>query len=122
MTALFSVTGRILLLNIIGEVTVELGAVATDMKIQANPTVAGSSVDMCAVGAVASLPVGSLISITGVAATALQTGLAVLGMINNWVVQPGTIDMNNSAAVGAGAIKWSCHYVPLDNTGLVVAL
>lgn len=116
---IFSVNKRILLTNLIGEVTVELGAVATNLKVQANPTVTGASVDLCADLAVATKVLGTLFSLTGTVADALQSGLAVVGMTKPIIVQAGTIDLVTNAN-DTGSVKWSLYYVPLE-TGVIVA-
>lgn len=119
--AIFSVSGRIMLLGVIGEVTTIMGAVATNLKIQSNPTV-GTTIDLCAVAALNDLAVGILLSITGLATDPLKTGLAVPGVSTPMILSTGTIDMNATAAVGSGSVKWSCHYVPMDDVAVVTAL
>src|SRR3990167_9082134 len=69
--ALFTIAGgRVLLIAIVGEVTVIMGATANNTKLTANPTT-GTAVDMCAVLATENDEVGCLYGITGLPSDAL---------------------------------------------------
>lgn len=117
---LFTVTGgRILLTGIVGEVTTVIQTQACNASLVVDPTVAGSNVALCAVLNISALAVGTLLSITGVAATAMQSGLAVVGMTTPWIIPPGAIGLLTSAT-NTGAVSWKLWYMPLD-TGAVVA-
>lgn len=119
--AIFTIAGgRVLLLQLLGEVTTVIQAQATTLKAQANPTAAGASVDLCATGDVNAAAVGTLLGITGAVATALQIGLAVIGMTTPQVIQAGTIDLV-TVATSTGSVKWQMRYLPLDNGVTVVA-
>ena len=69
-TAIFTVTGKIRILRIIGEVTTIIQAQANNLKIVSNPTV-GADVDLCAVADVNADAVGTNYNITGTFADAL---------------------------------------------------
>lgn len=119
--ALFTITGgRVLVTSIVGEVTTAIQNQANNTKLQANPTAAGSSVDMCANLDVANKPVATLFSITGTASDAMASGLAVNGQHTPFVLQAGTLDLY-CAATNTGSVKWVLHYLPLDNGARVVA-
>jgi hypothetical protein len=117
---LFTVTGgRILLTGIVGQVTTVIQTQACNASLVADPTVAGSNVALCGVLNISALAVGTLLSITGTAATAMQGGLAVVAMTTPWIIQPGAIGLLTSAT-NSGEISWKMWYMPLD-TGAVVA-
>lgn len=120
--ALFTVAGgRVILTNIIGEVTTVLGATATNASLIGNPTV-GSDVALCAVLAVASKEVGTLFGITGLFSDAMVGANAGAVVVpRNPVLLPiGTIDLLTSAS-NTGSVKWSVTYVPFDDGASIVA-
>lgn len=117
--ALFTITGNILLMNLIGSVTVALGATPTNIKVQGNPTATGASVDLCANLAAANKPVATLLSITGTPSDAMQSGLAIVGSTKPILLQPGTIDIVTDAQ-DTGEIAWDLWYRPMS-TGATVA-
>jgi hypothetical protein len=124
-TALFNIlVGRVHLLGIYGEVTVQLAADASLIKLVANPTV-GTSVDLCAAsGSIASATVGQRFVITGTFATALviaEAG-ASLWMAATHILGVGTIDLNSTILQsGLGQVKWSAWYMPLDDGAYVTS-
>lgn len=120
-TPYFIITGRVLITQIVGEVTTIASATATNLKLIANPTV-GADVDMCAVVAIASDAVGTIYNITGTLANALvaTTSGAVIAQANSILVAAGSIDLSASAT-NTGATKWVLHYIPLDYNSKVVA-
>lgn len=117
--------GRVLVTSIVGEVTVQLGAVANNMKLISNPTV-GSDVDLCAVLEVNGDVVGSMYTITGVLATALKVNTEAVVPAADTLPNPGliipagTIDLSCSAST-TGETKWTIHYIPLDAGATIVA-
>jgi len=117
---LFTITGgRILLTAIVGEVTTVIQTQLNNTKVVFDPTVTGSNVDLCAVLDITGDAVGTLYSITGTAATAMQSGLAVVSMTTPWVLQAGAIALSCSAT-NTGSVKWKIWYTELDS-GVVVA-
>jgi hypothetical protein len=68
--AIFTVSGRVFIDQIVGEVTTEIGAGANNMKLVANPTVK-TDVDLCAVVDIDGDTVGTLYHITGTLANAM---------------------------------------------------
>jgi len=113
-SALFTVTGRIKLLNIVGEVTTVVQTQACNTKIVANPTV-GADVDICAVLDITAAAVGAQFHITGTLATAMVKTTSGAGVFQAapLLVLPGTIDLN-TAATNTGSVKWKVEYVPVD--------
>jgi hypothetical protein len=121
-TAYFTVAGgKVLILDIYGEVTVELGAGANNMKLVSNPTT-GADVDMCAQVDTDGDVVGTMYGITGTVADAMisPTSGCFSAQAKGLVVPAGTIDLYASASK-AGQTKWTIRYLPLDLGATVVA-
>jgi len=119
-TAYFTVTGRVLVTNIVGEVTTVIQAQACNIDLWSNPTV-GADVALCAVADINADAVGTLYTITGTLADAIvpTTSGAVKSQANAVIVTAGTIDLKTSAT-NTGATKWTLHYIPLDASSTVV--
>lgn len=117
------VGGRILLLALVGEVTVQLGADATLAKFTGTPTV-GTAVDLCANSAsLANATVGQRLVMTGTLANALTIAEAggSLWQATAHIIGVGTIDITGSVQGTAGSVKFSLWYVPLDDGAYVTA-
>ena len=118
--ALFTVTGRVKIIDIVGEVTTIIQAGANNAKLVANPTV-GADVDLCAILDIDTDAVGTLYSISGTFANAMietvsgafetQAGAAILAA--------GTLDLNCDASK-TGEVKWTVTYQPLDQISSIV--
>ena len=118
--ALFTVSGgRVMIRQILGEVTTVIQTQACNLKLNANPTV-GSSVDICADLNISALAVGILLGITGTFATALAQGLALVAQAAPTIVSAGTIDAITSAT-NTGAMKWTARWMPIDEGAVLVA-
>ena len=115
-TAYFTVSGEIMLIGLVGKVTVASGANAC--KWTATPT-AGTARDMCAQLDIDPALVGDLLGISGVLATAMTYGGAVVGMMQPQFITSGTLDFTSAAA--DGATSWSLLYVPISDGASVVA-
>jgi hypothetical protein len=117
---LFTVTGgRVLVTQILGEVTTIIETKTVNLKLTADPTT-GTTNDLCANLDMTASEVGSLLSITGTVGDPLIKGSsgAVKGQLAPVVVAVGAIE----ATVGdthTGSIKWSLWYVPLDDGAYV---
>jgi len=120
-TPYFTVTGRVLVTQIVGEVTTEVQAQACNMDLWSNPTV-GADVALCAVVDINGDAVGTLYAITGTVTDAMisATSGAFTAQASALVVTAGTIDLKTSAT-NTGATKWTLHYIPLDSGSTVVA-
>jgi hypothetical protein len=121
-SALYTIAGgRVILMGIIGEVTVIMGATANNTKLVSNPTT-GTSVDMCAVLATENDEVGCLYGITGLPSDALVGTNAGFGPwpYRKQVLPIGTIDLD-CAGNNTGSVKWDLFYVPLDVGASVVS-
>src|SRR4030042_4481947 len=115
-TAYFTVTGRVIVTLILGEVTVELGNVGVDnMKLIRNPTVGAGDVDLCTDLDIGGALVGSLLFINGTLGDPLL--LAAHGAIQSQpqpvIVTAGSIDLKCSGSE-AGETKWVIHWIPID--------
>ena len=119
--ALFTVTGKVIITDIIGEVTTVIQTQANNTKLVANPTV-GADVDLCAVLDISADAVGSHYNITGTLANAMVNvaGGAGVAQAGRVIVKAGTIDLN-CAASNTGAIKWTVHWIPIEKDADVVA-
>lgn len=121
-SAIFSITGgRVLITQIIGEVTTVIQTQANNTKLVANPTT-GTSADMCAVLNISADEVGTLYGLTGLNSDAMlgvNAGL-VPGQVRAQVLNVGSIDLN-CAASNTGAIKWTVFYTPIDDGAAISA-
>jgi hypothetical protein len=109
------VGGRVLLKQIIGQVTTAIGNVANNTNLSFNPTDAAAG-NMCAVADIDNDAIGTVYGITGTVATALQKSTNVLlGQVTSHILKPGTIDLICAANSGTGAIRWTVIYVPIDD-------
>ncbi len=116
---IFTVTGRLILTTLIGEVTTVMSATATNLKVTAVSTVGSIATDLTANVAVTSAAVGNLYGISGLAATAATIGSAVQ-QSNELIVQTGIIRITTDAT-HTGAMSWTALYVPLDDGAALVA-
>ena len=120
-TPYFTVTGKIKLLDIVGEVTTVIQTQANNTKLIANPTV-GADVDLCAVNDITADAVGTIYTITGTLANAMvaTTSGAGVAQAAPLVIAAGTIDLS-CAATNTGATKWLVRYQPLESGARVFA-
>ena len=113
---LFTVSGgRIVVTQILGEVTTVMQALATNVRLSADPTT-GTTRNLCANLNIASYAEGDLLGITGINTDAMippATGGALEAQTVGVIVQEGTIDLISDAAP-TGSIKWTLKYIPLD--------
>ena len=123
-SALFTVaTGRVIVTSIIGEVTTVIQTQADNTKLTFDPTAAGATQDLCAALDITADAVGTMYSITGTPATALQDALNFVPsskmLAQPIILKPGSI-LLDCAASNTGSVKWTLTYWPLD-TGASVA-
>lgn len=119
--SLFTVTGKIKLLAIIGEVTTVIQTQTCNTKIVANPTV-GADVDLCATNDITADAVGTQYNITGTFANAMvaTTSGAAVWQADPTLVLPGTIDLSTDAT-NTGSVKWTCIWEPVDPGARVIS-
>ena len=119
---LFNVEGgRVMVTAIIGQVTTLMETKTINFKLVSDPDV-GTSTDMCANLDLSADEVGTIYTISGAVATAMQRGESgnVPAQITPVVVAAGAIE----ATVGAthtGSIKWTLFYIPIDDGAYVEA-
>ena len=120
-TTYFTVTGRVLITQIVGEVTTEIQNQDCSIDLWSNPTV-GADVALCTATEIKTDAVGTLYTITGTLSEALvaTTSGAVTAQSNAILVTAGTIDLKTSAS-NTGATKWTVHYIPLDASSSVTS-
>jgi len=129
---LFTVAGgRVMLRSIVGQVTVIVAVVTTmTVKLTHTPTTgAAVATDMCTGLDTKADIVDTIYTIPGgVGAPMVDdagAGVAVpsFDTTNKQILQPGVIKMNtvNVGGTGSGAIKWTLHYIPIDDGATVVA-
>jgi len=118
-TDLFNVTGRVEILDIIGEIATTLGAATTGAKFIAVPTV-GSSTDLCVTTNIASLATGGTLTITGTLANALNstTQGAVIRQATPLQVKAGTLQLNITQTT-TGNVRTMVRYKPLEPGALI---
>lgn len=115
--------GRIYLLDLIGEVTVQIAATATLIHIDTAPTVAAATALCIDSGDIQGHVIGQKYSLPAAAGSVLtiSTGGAVLKANPVWVIPIGTLNLHASASPATGKIKWSLWYVPFDEGAYVEA-
>lgn len=126
-TSLFTITGRVLVTGILGEVTTVIGSTASNLKLVYNPTATGTSFDFTAATAITSDAVKQ--SYYFIASVATPPSMLVGGEVGQ--AQPvfatplsfsaGAIEQNLSADPVGGVILWSAFWVPIDDGSTLVA-
>jgi hypothetical protein len=123
--AVFTIAGgRILLCDLLGQVTADLQAAATLLHWDAAPTFGGAaalSVDSAdltgdLIGTEYLMPAAAGGAMTVPAGGAYLRLFPALG----WVITPGTLNLHASAS-RTGGIKWVLFYLPLDEGAYVQA-
>lgn len=112
--ALFTVAGgRIMVLQILGEVTTAIQNQANNTKLIHNVGT-GTDQDLCAVLSIANDEVGTLYGISGTFSDAMiGSGQAVPAQSRMVILKPGTIDLS-CAASNTGSVQWTLFWFPLD--------
>ncbi len=125
-TALFTVTGVVLVRAIVGVVTVAFDGTTTSINLTTDPTI-GSAVDICAATVVTSDVVGTIYSYVGAVPTTLlvSSGTAAPGEAyapkpSEAFFQAGQI-FHKGTAADAGTVLWRLFYVPVSDGANVVA-
>lgn len=125
-TTLFTVTGSIIIHDIVGTVqTTAMAAAATATKLSARCD-ALVSTDICATVDLTGAAVGTSYHITGTVANAavLGTNGVTIAQAGELIVVPVTsaiITMNNAGAANAGRMRWFLRWSPLSPGATVTA-
>lgn len=121
--ALFTVTGRVKLVGIVGTVTTAIQNQANNAKLTLDPDAAGlASVDLCATLDITNDAVGVPYSITGTFADALvgaSKGAAVTQAVPV-TLEAGSLLLDCSAS-STGSVKWAAFFIPLDPGARMIA-
>ncbi|MGD2042041.1 MAG: hypothetical protein PVJ28_00205 [Acidimicrobiia bacterium] len=132
-SALFTVTGGLVLItSLVGEVTTVQGATANSFNLQFTKS-GGSAADISAATVCTSDAVGTLYTITGVAADLLSVqqvggsevpnvtfGVSGIGAGKGIIVPAGSLTLKASGN-NTGATTWRLTYIPIDDGAAVVA-
>jgi len=124
-STLFTISGgKVLITSLVGEVTTVIQTQADATKLTFDPTDTGATQDLSATLDITADAVGTLYSLTGTPATAMQDALNFLPsnkvLAQPLVLKPGSI-LLDCAASNTGSVKWDLCYIPLDNGAAVVA-
>jgi hypothetical protein len=112
--------GRVRVLSLFGEVTTLIAGGANNAKVQYKPT-GQTAIDLCAVADINAQAVGQVASVIGPAATPLAVGWGAQSGTTDWLLGPGTIDLNCVNAAGTGAYKWTLVYEGYPGAMVVAA-
>jgi len=138
-TAMFTVTGgKVMITSVTGEVTVVLGATATNLNLTYTPS-GGAAADLCAATVCTSDAVGTLYGITSgvatdllcvqsvssiggtpVAASEVPNVTYVQALWRPLIVRAGALNLKASAS-NTGETKWVMTYIPIDDGAAVAA-
>lgn len=125
-TAIFTISGLVLIRAIVGVVTTAFDGTTTSINLTTDPTI-GSAVDICAATVVTSDVVGTIYSYIGAVPTTslVSSGTAAPGEAyapkpSDAFFQPGQI-FHKGTAADAGAVLWRLIYVPVSDGASVVA-
>jgi hypothetical protein len=123
--AIFTVTGRVVIRQIVGIITFAIGAIANATKLVVNPDGVGADTDICATVELNAALVDGILTITGTFANAmvLTANIPLAGkQATEIICPPGAIELNCAGSDGGtGRIKWECVYWPLEDGASVVA-
>lgn len=126
-TALFTITGIVLVRAILGYVTVAFDGTTTSLNLTHDPTI-GSAVDICAATVVTSDEIGTVYSYLGAVPTTLLVSSGTAAPGTAYAPKPadafftaGQI-FHKGTAADAGTVLWRCIYVPVsDGAGVAAA-
>jgi len=114
---IFTVTGRVIITTLIGEVTTVCSATATNLKIDAVGTASGVTTALVVNSLVTSLTVGTQYCYTTLGGSASIS--AAVNQGNETIMPTGTIRITTDAT-NTGAMRWTCTYIPLDDGANIV--
>lgn len=124
---LFTVSGLVKVVDIIGRVTTVMSATATTVKLAFDATVTGAVTDLAAANTTTSDPLGTLYSLVGDAAATAASESAGIYLLTGAhlpaqgiILPAGKIQLVGTAA-NTGVIEYTCQYIPLSSGASVVA-
>lgn len=114
---IFTVTGKVRVREIIGQVTTAIQNADTQVSLFAKPTSTNlTSTGLCAAGSISNLVTDGTITITGtLSAKFTSTGnAAVIDQASAVIVHGGSIRFKSTtSAARTGAVKWRIEYEPI---------
>ena len=122
---IFSVDGgRVILLGLIGQVTVEIGAGSQDLELDLDPDDGGTNVTLATLVAADGDVVGTTYTLNPTAGGALVALLDVAynAILQDPIILPAGDIVLDVTGTEAGEIKWDLLYSPLDNGASVSAV
>ena len=124
--AIFNInSGRVEIIQLLGEVTTVIETQANNTKLISNPTV-GADVDICGTNDITADAVGTIYSITNdfsdamVATTSGAVETSPTANSKNPIVAAGTLDLD-CAASNTGQTKWVILYRAIDSGATVTS-
>lgn len=126
--ALFTITGgRVLLLNFLGEIMVDIAATGTTMRISALTTDVTAVVThlTSAVADINALAAGRMYTLPAAVASDLILSVGSSGAVSNTqmpiVLKTGALNLIAGASPATGTMRWSAWYIPLDDGAYMTA-
>ena len=120
---IFTITGRILVQLLLGEITTVLDGTIYTLKVTHDPTV-GGAVDLSAALTMTSFTAGDYVTLGATVGAALTNNNGSIGSVvapaPKLVLAAGILTLTGSATQ-TGAMKWGLYYIPLDSDSTVVA-
>lgn len=118
---IFTVTWRVELISIIGEITTIVETQANNTLLKINPTV-GADVDLCAALDISADAVGSQYTITGTVADALINTVSGAGLFqaSALIVTAWVIELE-CAASNTWSVKWQIQYRAIDPWARIIS-
>lgn len=120
--SIFTVAGgRVVVTNLIGEVTTVVSGTTPTLKVTLATTV-GGDIDLCSATSITADEVGTLYAVDGVG-NALESGSSgvVESSAKGIVLAEGTIQQVGAAADIGGAVEWTLTYYVLDTGASIVS-
>ncbi|MDD4986715.1 MAG: hypothetical protein PHQ43_13220 [Dehalococcoidales bacterium] len=122
-THLFNIVGgRVLMTQIVDEITIVMQGIATTLRLSSDPTL-GTTRNICQDLDVNAYAVNDLLGITGINTDAMlppATGGSIEGQTVPVVLKAGTLDLIAGAA-NTGSVRWTLKYIPIDAGAVVQA-
>lgn len=119
---IYTVSGEILLMGLVGEVTTVIQAGANNLKVAIDPTAAAlATTDLCVAADIDGTVVGSFLSLTGDIGDSLLIGPTGILFDRPLVIPAGSLKLYCDASK-SGSVKWTCHYFPYEDTARVRAV
>jgi hypothetical protein len=123
-TTYFTISvGKVLMTELIGEITTEAVGGAVELTIDHNPTT-GTTAAIAALLDINPWDIGDVLTISGLLTgnvlPAVHAGSVDAMPYGGVILTPGALTFTTGASV-AGYVKWSLFYIPLDDGAYVTA-